>query len=137
MTTCPDCGSTDIGTRNRCKPCRSKADREAFAANPEETRRKERIRRRAWRRANPEKHLAQRRRHRYGIGQDEVDALLEAQGHRCKIYQAPAPNCLDHDHATGAVRGMLCHLCNVGLGHFRERAKYLRAAIRYLRQAAA
>ncbi len=41
---------------------------------------------------------------------------------------------LDHDHATGQPRALLCHHCNVGLGLFRERIEVLQAAIRYLEE---
>lgn len=39
---------------------------------------------------------------------------------------------IDHDHATGAFRGLLCHSCNVGIGHFKEDPEVLDAAKRYL-----
>ncbi len=38
----------------------------------------------------------------------------------------------DHDHATGAFRGVLCHNCNKGLGSFRDSPKFLLNAVRYL-----
>jgi hypothetical protein len=41
---------------------------------------------------------------------------------------------LDHDHATGQPRALLCHHCNVGLGHFRDRPELLRAAARYVEE---
>jgi len=40
----------------------------------------------------------------------------------------------DHDHRTGHARGFLCNHCNLGLGHFRDDIKLLRAAIRYLKR---
>lgn len=42
--------------------------------------------------------------------------------------------CIDHDHVTGDIRGLLCRSCNCGLGNFHDSPKLLRAAIRYLQQ---
>lgn len=39
---------------------------------------------------------------------------------------------LDHCHASGKLRGYLCHRCNMGIGLFRDRPDLLRAAAKYL-----
>jgi Recombination endonuclease VII len=69
---------------------------------------------------------------RYGVTQQEVEALITAQGGRCAICrEAPAEH-VDHDHESGRVRGVLCFNCNGGLGQFRDRLDVMASAIAYL-----
>ena len=70
--------------------------------------------------------------HRYGIGADDFDRLVEEQGGVCAICGRPEPEHGDHSHATGAVRGILCFNCNGGLGQFRDSVDALRDAVAYL-----
>jgi hypothetical protein len=74
----------------------------------------------------------------YGLTLDDFEAMKDRQDCRCAICrEAFGPNPrdvhVDHDHATGKVRALLCNLCNAGLGQFREEPTYLAAAIAYLR----
>jgi hypothetical protein len=71
-----------------------------------------------------------RRRGTHGLTREEAHALKE--GKACAICGAAEDLRVDHDHATGGVRGVLCQGCNVGLGFFRDSAQHLRAAIAYL-----
>lgn len=51
----------------------------------------------------------------YGITADDYDSLLAAQGGRCAICRAQPKSkrlAVDHDHKSGAVRGLLCSRCN-------------------------
>jgi hypothetical protein len=75
-------------------------------------------------------------RRRYGIGGAEVAAMLAQQGGCCPVClrALTVKDChVDHDHVTGKVRGILCFNCNGGLGQFRDNARLLRRAARYLR----
>jgi hypothetical protein len=49
-----------------------------------------------------------------------------------ELKQPEAHLCLDHNHVTGELRGFICRLCNLGLGHFRDSTEILRKAIQYL-----
>lgn len=72
----------------------------------------------------------------YGLSQEEFDTLTERQCGCCAICGRPFTQSLrcvvDHDHVTGAVRGLLCDKCNLGIGHFNEKASTLIAAAQYL-----
>ncbi len=73
----------------------------------------------------------------YGITREQYAELLESQGRRCAICRSDTPGGkgdwhLDHDHATGRRRGLLCHACNIALGYLEDDPERLRAAIEYL-----
>lgn len=114
---------------------RRKAARRARYANDAEYR--EQVKARA-RESDPARKRDLRMRRQFGIGADEFDALLVAQGGRCAICPAEVgdsigrPLSVDHCHKTGAVRGLLCSACNLGLGKFRDDPELLRKAAEYL-----
>ena len=106
---------------------------------------------RLWRLANPEKERLARRKNKlrstYGLSLDEYNAMFKAQSGVCKICGKPeikmqkrgsdtnlTPESLhvDHDHATGAIRGLLCYRCNTALGKFDDRPDLLRKAAKYV-----
>lgn len=69
---------------------------------------------------------------RYGLTERELAALIGAQGGRCVICLAGPAEHVDHDHTTGAVRGILCSGCNTGLGNFGDDLFRLIGAMNYL-----
>ena len=70
---------------------------------------------------------------RYGLTPEQIDLLCHIQGDTCAICRVSLATVrVDHDHATGIARGLLCHPCNVGLGWFRDQPDLLRAAANYL-----
>jgi hypothetical protein len=77
----------------------------------------------------------------YNLTPEQFDAMLAAQGGCCAICRAAEPGgrrvgtwCVDHDHETGAVRGLLCARCNRALGLFGDNVEVLRSAIAYLKR---
>lgn len=83
--------------------------------------------------ANPGVHADHHRNSRYKITRDLFDALIEKQEGCCAICREPFTKTprIDHDHGSGTVRGLLCDGCNRGLGYFRDKPEYLRAAADY------
>jgi len=73
----------------------------------------------------------------YGLSLEDYTALLERQSGVCATCRQSPDGDLalgaDHDHATGAIRGLLCTRCNNGLGSFRDDAGLLRNAVEYLK----
>jgi hypothetical protein len=121
---CPDCEQVKLleafpttprsasGRHSYCKPCHNERGRRSLEKVGGS---------RAY-------HLVRR----YGITAQEFDLMLEAQGGLCAICRAAPAAHVDHDHATNAVRDLLCFNCNGGLGQFRDDPAVLLAAVAYL-----
>lgn len=91
--------------------------------------------------ANKDKVINRRMLTKYGITLDTYNELIKAQNGNCAICNKPEvalhlgkPKALsvDHCHATGKVRGLLCHACNTGIGSFEDNPELLKQAIAYL-----
>lgn len=77
-------------------------------------------------RANQREKEAARRLRSYGLTQETYDAMWVAQGERCAVCRTDTPTsrgwCIDHDHVTGDVRGILCSQCNSAAGMLADSA---------------
>lgn len=74
----------------------------------------------------------------YGINESDYNAMLASQGGGCAICGAEVGDSrqnslfVDHCHAHGHVRGLLCHGCNTGIGFFGDSVERLLEAALYL-----
>jgi hypothetical protein len=98
---------------------------------------------------NKKHKMAVYRQRLYGITPEDYDTMLKEQNHKCKICSIKFNNNynqeskidyvhsqhLDHCHTTNKVRGILCPLCNLGLGHFKNSSERITTAINYLKEA--
>lgn len=123
------------GLKSWCRPCYSIAAQGYYRKDIEKSR--------ANRREQVKKHYTKERGRRqhlrdiYNLTTEQYQELLSSQGHACAICRSEKPGGkgdwhVDHDHSTGAVRGILCAGCNVGIGHFKEDADRLMKAVAYL-----
>ena len=134
--------STTGDVWKRCVKCEQQLSRDKFYVR-KETGRPASWCKRCIYKANRERRLADGgraqgvslRRFRYGLEPADIEAMAQEQGHRCAICRRERGSRdlhIDHDHATGRVRGLLCPSCNMGLGQFRDSDEMLMAAITYL-----
>ena len=125
------------GRTHICRDCSNAANRQWREAN--------RDRRAEYRRRYAEANhaeLARRGRRtqlrsRFGLSPEQYEAILELQGRACAICGGDNRSkalCVDHDHRSGIVRGLLCHRCNTVIGFARDSAPRLRAAAAYIRR---
>lgn len=69
---------------------------------------------------------------------DFYNEKSESQEGKCQICGKTEMNyknkvlCVDHNHSTGQIRGLLCGLCNSGLGKFLEDKQLFINAIKYI-----
>ena len=94
---------------------------------------------RQWRAKNPELTKNNELRKRFGISLAVYHEIDAAQGGVCAICQKPEPVYrhlpVDHCHATGKIRGLLCSHCNKAIGSFGDDVSVLQRAIDYLSRA--
>lgn len=75
---------------------------------------------------------------KYGITIEIYETMLAGQGGVCRICKRPPGSKrlgVDHNHATGKVRGVLCQKCNTAIGLADDNADRLRAMASYLDEA--
>jgi hypothetical protein len=58
--------------------------------------------------------------------------MIARQGGTCALCPEE-PTCIDHDHDTGIVRGILCRQCNGALGKLGDSVESLMRAVEYVR----
>lgn len=70
---------------------------------------------------------------RYGLDKEGYENLLGKQGGKCAICgHSPERFHVDHNHASGEVRALLCGQCNMAIGLLKEDINILKSAIKYL-----
>lgn len=94
-----------------------------------------------WRKNNPDKTAKWSRKRilriNFQLTEEEYDQKLQKQSGCCAICKKHQDKlklklAVDHDHATGQVRSLLCGNCNRGLGFFKDNSDFLQEAINYL-----
>lgn len=76
-----------------------------------------------------QRHREWKYRTKFNLGKEEYNELAK---NGCMICGTFDVLCVDHDHATNEVRGILCRNCNSGLGIFNDNVELLLKAAAYL-----
>lgn len=79
---------------------------------------------------------------KYGLTLEKYEEFIKKQESKCACCKKPLEDfcsgqgkktiCVDHDHNTGVVRGLLCGLCNTGIGALGDNIEGLKKALKYL-----
>ena len=116
------------GRVNQCKPCHNKANCETAKRFYRKYRLRDKL-------SGKERDCQLR--NKFGFTLEKYREMLSAQGGACAICRTATPGKksfgVDHNHATNALRGLLCGRCNSALGGFKDSEDNLRRAILYLR----
>ena len=119
--------STKNGVDFYCKPCRNSwRKRRRHLWNSEKS----------FKERNPTYHRNHRLQREYGITNKDYEVMVENQNGFCAICKTKPKTllCVDHNHKTGEVRGLLCNDCNSGIGFLKDNISILESAIEYLRK---
>lgn len=128
--------------RNNVEKCTeySRRYREKYPEDPKV----KKIRHEDWSARNPDKVRNNALKSAYGITLEEEQRMIKAQNGCCAICKKPETVkdyrldrvknlCVDHNHDTLKVRGLLCSRHNKALGLFDDNIELLQQAIEYLR----
>lgn len=95
-----------------------------------------------YQRANPQKRALIGKRHKlkkYGLTVEQYEGMVALQEGKCAICRKTPTGDgfkgalhVDHNHATGRVRKLLCFNCNLMVGNAKESPEILRAAATYM-----
>lgn len=154
---CPQCGLelplTEVyfpkdskrkhGLSSWCRPCSRRKKRESNArikqSDPEAWLERRRAYVASYKVRYPERVRASDRRQKlrgkFGITEEEYQALLAKQNGCCAIcgdHPDKKALAVDHCHDSGQIRGLLCGKCNTALGLMDDNAQRLAAASEYL-----
>jgi protein-arginine kinase activator protein McsA len=125
-------GSAD-GFDYKCRDCAKEAYRVHYYSDEhiDTIRAKSRV----WRQENPDTVKNGRFKRLYGITLEQYLKMKDKQNGCCATCgKEPETLCVDHDHTTGKVRGLLCSNCNRALGFLQDNIDILRQAVKYLRK---
>ncbi len=130
-----------MGTKYLCLNCKRRRGRESmrkWMAGNTEYKAKKSDYDKEYREKYPDKRRHAKLFYYYGISIQEYRRLLESQGGGCAICGTPPKNgkwlCVDHDHETKKIRGLLCNRCNCGIGYFDNSTKLIHLARKYLKR---
>lgn len=123
------------GLDNHCRCCRSKKRKKQKRSGKQKRARKN------W--SNSDKGKVSRfctyLKHKFNMTVQQYEVLLKRQNNKCAICKNNLPyrtqgTCIDHNHQTGKVRGILCRNCNLGLGFFQDDLDLFVSAMSYLQR---
>ena len=123
------------GHLGKCKWCTKRDSKTWHQSNPErskELRAKERYN-------NRDKYHKSTLKLKYGITPDIYAQMLLDQNDCCAICNKHKDSMdtrmyVDHNHETGAIRGLLCRKCNAGIGMLNDNFDLVLKAAKYLRE---
>lgn len=145
---CPKCKNAKelwefykVNNRNHystyCKTCQSEFNKEVNAKSEVRDKRLRKNKERS--KEQIEKYVDSDLKRKYGISLDDYNRMLLNQDFKCDICALNTKDnaqrfCVDHDHKTGKVRGLLCSQCNFLLGCSYECPEILSNAVIYLKK---
>src|SRR5689334_107325 len=100
---------------------------------------------REYRKKNPDVFRKIDLKKKFGLSWEQYQQMLRDANGVCEICKQPELKTdyrtnrvlnlsIDHDHSTGAIRGLLCMDCNRAIGMFQDSKEFLLNAVAYLQK---